>query len=283
MTTPPDNAALNTSGISFQDEQVMGFGMAMGGPAKVVRPTNTEQLADVFAQVRKAGGSVALRGAGCSYGDASTNNNGRVLDMTAMNRILSFDAQTGIAMCEPGVTVRDLWRRSIGSGYWPRVVSGTMAVSMGGAAAMNIHGKNNYALGSFGEGVRSFELMTPSGELVQCSRVKDPELFHAAISGFGMLGCFTKLEIQTKRVNSGRLRVSGIVARDIEHGSACWRSIDGCRRRQVVIKPRDGKFLAKRQAVVVREAPGRNLYARAVGQLHPVACAPYAEALNCLV
>ncbi len=222
MTTTTDrnttgSAASNNPAISFQDEQVMGFGMSVGGPAKVVRPTSTEQLSEVFAQMRKGGGSVALRGAGCSYGDASTNNNGRVLDMTAMNRILSFDPQTGVAMCEPGVTVRDLWRRSIGSGYWPRVVSGTMAVTMGGAAAMNIHGKNNYALGSFGEGVRSFELMTPSGELVQCSREKEPELFHAAISGFGMLGCFTKLEIQTKRVNSGRLRVSGIVARDLEH------------------------------------------------------------------
>ncbi|MGK0265081.1 MAG: decaprenylphospho-beta-D-ribofuranose 2-oxidase, partial [Planctomycetota bacterium] len=111
-TTDSNSTVSNTSALLFQDEQVMGFGMSVGGPAKVVRPSNTEQLSDVFAQMRKDGGSVALRGAGCSYGDASTNNNGRVLDMTAMNRILSFDAQTGIAMCEPGVTVRDLWRRS---------------------------------------------------------------------------------------------------------------------------------------------------------------------------
>lgn len=216
MTTTTETPA-STSSVSFREEVVQGFGMSVGGQAQLVRPQNVEQIADVFAQVRKDGGSVALRGAGCSYGDASTNNGGRVLDTTGMNRILSFDAQTGIAMCEPGVTVRDLWRRSIGSGYWPRVVSGTMAVSMGGAAAMNIHGKNNYALGSFGEGVRSFEMMTPAGELVTCSREQEPELFHAAISGFGMLGCFTKIEVQTKRVNSGRLRVWGIVARDLEH------------------------------------------------------------------
>ena len=195
----------------------MGFGMSVGGRAKVMRPTSAEQLVDVFGATQRDGSSIALRGAGCSYGDASTNNNGRVLDMTAMNRILSFDAQTGIAICEPGVTVRDLWRRSVSSGYWPQVVSGTMDVSMGGAAAMNIHGKNNYALGSFGEGIRSFELVTAGGQLVQCSRETEPELFHAAIGGFGMLGCMTKIEIQTKRVNSGRLRVYGIVARDLEH------------------------------------------------------------------
>ncbi|HEB53174.1 MAG TPA: FAD-binding oxidoreductase [bacterium] len=202
---------------AWVDEQVTGFGMSVGGPAKVLRPETVEQLADAFAEVRKDGGNVALRGAGCSYGDASTNVGGRVLDLTRMNRILSFDPASGVAVCEPGVTVRDLWRRSIRDGYWPRVVSGTMAVSMGGAAAMNIHGKNNYALGSFGECVRSFELMTAAGEIVRCSRDERPELFHAAIGGFGMLGCFTRLEIETKRVHSGRMRVWGIVADDLDH------------------------------------------------------------------
>ena len=205
----------------------MGFGMSVGGPAKVLRPQSVEQVADAFAEVQRLGEPLALRGAGCSYGDASTNNHGHVLDLTHMNRILSFDSQTGVAVCEPGVTVRDLWRRAIGHGYWPRVVSGTMQVTMGGAAAMNIHGKNNYQLGSFGEGVRSFELMTPKGELVRCSREANPELFHAAIGGFGMLGCFTKLEIETKPVHSGRLRVSGIVAKDLEHNFEIFEDMHG--------------------------------------------------------
>ena len=206
-----------TPALPWRDEQVRGFGMCVGGPARVLRPTTVEQLADAFADVRARGGNLALRGAGCSYGDASTSQNGHVLDLTRMNRVLAFDPATGVATVEPGVTVRDLWRQSIGYGFWPRVVSGTMAVSMGGAAAMNIHGKNNFALGSFGECVRSFELLTPRGELVRCTRESDPALFHAAIGGFGMLGCFTKLEIETKRVHSGRLRVWGIVAKDLAH------------------------------------------------------------------
>lgn len=207
----------NPSSLAFADEDVRGFGMCVGGQAQVLRPTSTEQIADAFAAVGKDGGSLALRGAGCSYGDAATKNGGKVLDLTRMNRIHGFDPATGVATVEPGVTVRDLWRCAIGHGYWPRVVSGTMAVSMGGAAAMNIHGKNNFALGSFGECVRSFELLTPRGELVRCTRESDPELFHAAIGGFGMLGCFTRLEIETKRVHSGRLRVWGIVAKDLAH------------------------------------------------------------------
>lgn len=206
-----------TMELDWRTEQVQGFGMSVRAPAKVLRPTSAEQIADAFAAVRAAGGSIALRGAGKSYGDAALNRDGHVLDLCGMNRILAFDPIAGIARVEPGVTVRDLWRHGIAYGFWPKVVSGTMAVTMGGAAAMNIHGKNNYAVGSFGECVRSFRLLLPRGELVHCSREQEPELFHAAISGFGMLGCFTELEIELKRVHSGRLRVWGIVARDLEH------------------------------------------------------------------
>jgi decaprenylphospho-beta-D-ribofuranose 2-oxidase len=207
----------STSALPWRDEDVRGFGMAVGGPARVLRPTDAEQLTAAFADARSRQVPVALRGAGCSYGDAATARGGHVLDLSRMNRILGFDPHTGVAEVEPGVTVRDLWRTSISHGFWPQVVSGTMAVSMGGAAAMNIHGKNNFALGSFGEGVQSFELLTARGELVHCDRQTEPELFHAAIGGFGMLGCFTKLKIATKRVHSGRLRVWGIVAKDLAH------------------------------------------------------------------
>ena len=201
------------AGVEF----VEGWGMSHGARSRVWRPRAAEEVAQVFDQARARGVSVGLRGAGCSYGDASVNGAGDVLDVTRMNRVLSFDEETGVADCEAGVTIRDLWRHSLPRGYWPKVVSGTMFPTLAGAAGMNIHGKNNYRLGSFGEGVRSFELMTPKGELVRCSREQNPDLFHAAIGGFGMLGCFTELEIETKRVHSGRLRVWGIVARDLDH------------------------------------------------------------------
>lgn len=213
--------------LDWRDEDVRGFGMAVGGPARVLRPTTAEQVADAFAAVRRAGGNLALRGAGCSYGDAATNRDGYVLDLSRMNRLLEFDPATGVAVVEPGVTVRDLWRRSIGHGFWPNVVSGTMAVSMGGAAAMNIHGKNAYRVGTFGEHVPWFELLTAGGELLRCSRETQPELFHAVLAGFGMLGCITKLAVATKRVHSGRLRVWGIVARDLDHNLELIESLRG--------------------------------------------------------
>ena len=97
-----------------------------------------------MADVQANNGSLALRGAGCSYGDAANNTGGQVLDMSQMNRVLEMDAVHGIVRVEPGVTFRALWQLSLGHGYWPPVVPGTMDVTLGGAASMNIHGKNNY-------------------------------------------------------------------------------------------------------------------------------------------
>ena len=141
-----------------------------------------------MAEVQARKGTLALRGAGCSYGDASINTGGYVLDLSCMNQILEFDAVQGMARVEPGVTFRDLWHVAIAHGYWPPVVPGTMDVTIGGAAAMNIHGKNNYKVGTLGEHVTEFRLLTPSGELLTCSREQSSDVFHAAISGFGQTG-----------------------------------------------------------------------------------------------
>jgi FAD/FMN-containing dehydrogenase len=192
--------------------------MAVAGAARVARPTTPEEVAAAMAAVANAHGSLAVRGAGCSYGDASLNSGGHVLDTSAMDRILRFDREHGVITVEPGVTIRQLWRQVIGFGWWPPVVPGTMAVSAGGAAAANIHGKNNFAVGSFGEHVESFVLQTATGDVLRCSRQEHADVFHAAIGSFGMLGCFVEITLRLKRVYAGRLRVWGIPARDLAHG-----------------------------------------------------------------
>lgn len=202
--------------VQFHSERVAGWGMAVGGDADVCRPDSREQLAEVLAKAKAGGRSVGLRGSGCSYGDASMNTGGVVLDLCSMNRILELDEASGIARVEPGVTIRDLWRRSISAGLWPAVVPGTMQVSCGGAAAMNIHGKNNFAVGTFGQHVRRLTLLTPGGDTLECSPEHNADVFFAAIGGFGMLGCIVELELALKRVHSGRLRVTAVPTRDLD-------------------------------------------------------------------
>ncbi|MBI5434299.1 MAG: FAD-binding oxidoreductase [Planctomycetes bacterium] len=181
--------------------------MAAGSHARVLRPRSTEELAAAFALAKREGVTLGLRGTGNSYGDASLNERGWVLDTSRMNRILAWDPRTGVATLEPGVTLEKLWKSILVDGWWPRVVSGTMFPTIAGAAAMNIHGKNNYAVGTIGDAIREFDLLTPAGEHLTCDRERNADLFHAAIGGFGMLGAFTRVVLETKKVHSGDVRV----------------------------------------------------------------------------
>ncbi|MBL8860051.1 MAG: FAD-binding oxidoreductase [Planctomycetes bacterium] len=188
-------------------EYVEGWGMAVGSAARVWRPESVAEVVAAYRAARADGVPLGLRGSGCSYGDASVNAAGHVLELSRLNRILAFDPATGVAECEAGVTIEQLWKAILPHGFWPRVVSGTMFPTLGGALSMNIHGKNNFAVGTIGDAVREFDIVLPSGELRTCSREREADLFHAAIGGLGLLGTFVRVVLETKRVFSGDLEV----------------------------------------------------------------------------
>jgi decaprenylphospho-beta-D-ribofuranose 2-oxidase len=196
-------------------EYVEGWGMAVGAHSRVLRPRSIEELRACFDLARRERTTLGLRGSGCSYGDASVNEGGHVLELGRMNRFLDWNPDTGVATLEPGVTIETLWKRILPDGWWPKVVSGTMFPTIAGALAMNIHGKNNFAVGTIGDAVREFDLVLPSGEVRTCSREVHSDLFHAAIGGFGMLGVFTRIVIEAKKVHSGDLEVTAISVRDL--------------------------------------------------------------------
>jgi FAD/FMN-containing dehydrogenase len=197
-------------------ERVPSWGGATSAMCWVYRPTTLDGVRDVMALARAEGRTVGLRGAGQSYGDAATNGENVCLDTSRMTRVLAWDPAAGRITVEPGVTIRQLWQYTLEDGWWPPVVSGTMHTSIGGAAAMNIHGKNNWKVGTIGEHLESFDLLVPSGEVLHCSRDERPELFAAAIGGFGMLGTFTSLTLRLKRVHSGLLDVEAIPTRCLD-------------------------------------------------------------------
>jgi decaprenylphospho-beta-D-ribofuranose 2-oxidase len=199
---------------------VEAWGMTLARETRVLRPRSTAELLEAFSTARAAGRTLTLRGSGNSYGDASLpveqeDGPGWTLDCTRWNRILAFDPATGIVEAEPGVTVRDLWRHVLPHGWWPRVVSGTAFPTLGGIAAANIHGKNNFAVGTVGDAILEFDLVTPAGRTLTCSREANAELFHAAIGGFGLLGVFARLKLVTKRVHSGELEVHTFAGKNL--------------------------------------------------------------------
>ncbi len=196
-------------------ERVPAWGEASSVMSYVYRPSTLEDLKQVLRRGVESGHSIGLRGAGNSYGDAPLNSENISLDMRRLNRILEWDPLAGQIKVEAGVTINQLWQYVLEDGWWPAVVPGTSKPTIGGCAGMNVHGKNAWKVGTIGDQISEFELLLPSGERVVCNRKQNDELFRAAIGGFGMLGVFTSITLQLKRIHSGLLEVEAIASKNL--------------------------------------------------------------------
>jgi len=172
-----------------------------------IQPRFVEEIAGIFALARENNLKIAPRGAGRSYNDAALKGGGIVLDLSLLRCVRAWDAETGILRAEPGLTLESLWQYILPDAWWPPVVSGTMKTTLGGCLGMNIHGKNNFKMGTIGESILEFDAILPNGKEVTCSPKKNRDLFYAMISGIGMLGIFTSITMQMKRIYSGFLEV----------------------------------------------------------------------------
>ena len=182
-----------------------GFGMTEGGDVYLYRPTNVQEVKDILQMARETGRQVVLRGSGRSYGDANIARECLMLDISRMNQIYSINKQSAEVDCQAGVTIEQLWRSTLEDGFWPPIVSGTMAPTLAGALGMNIHGKNAYVAGPIGEHVTELDVVLPNGD-VRTLKPENP-LFHAVISSAGLLGVITRVRLKMKRIKSGDLRV----------------------------------------------------------------------------
>ncbi len=182
----------------------------------VYRPSTLEGIRKVIRLAAATGRSLIPRGSGYSYGDPSLNSENIVLDLSRMTRVLDWDPSTGVIRVEPGVTVGQLWHYVLEDGWWPAVVPGTMYPTLGGCASTNVHGKNHWRVGSFGEQIVSTELMLASGEIVTCTPDVNSELFFAVVGGLGLLGVLTSLTLQLQRVGSGLVQIEEHVASNLE-------------------------------------------------------------------
>ena len=187
--------------------QLENFGHSLKASSYQIHIKKTEDISEAFQLAKKLGLKVTARGTGISYNDVSLNGGGILLDMSGMNQILEWDSSSGVIRCESGVTLKQLWRCVEPEGWWPPVVSGTMKTTLGGCLSTNIHGKNNFQVGPIGEHVLEFTAMLPTGALITCSPKENSDLFHAMISGLGMLGIFTSITLKMKRIHSGLLSV----------------------------------------------------------------------------
>ena len=198
--------------------QLENFGHSLRAPSYRFKPTRVDEICEIFRLAEQEGLTVTARGAGRSYNDAALNGGGIMLDLSAMNQILEWDPASGRVRCEPGVTLEQLWQRVEPDGWWPPVVSGTMRTTLGGCLAANIHGKNNYRMGTIGEHVIEFNALLPTGAEITCTPQQNADLFYSMISGLGMLGVITSVTMQMKHIESGLLEVHAWPVHDLhEH------------------------------------------------------------------
>lgn len=150
--------------------------------------------------------TVLARGLGRAYGDAALNARATVLQ-ERLNRFLSFDEEMGVLECEGGVSFSDIIELFRSRGWFLPVTPGTKYVTVGGAIACDIHGKNHHVAGSFSEFVEEFDLLTANGDTLRCSREQNAEVFWATIGGLGLTGIVTRARFHLKRIASAYVAV----------------------------------------------------------------------------
>ena len=166
-------------------------------------------------------GTVLPVGLRRSYGDSVLNSEGRVISMTGLDRFVALDLETGMLRAEAGVTLSGIMRRVVPHGFFLPVTPGTRSVTLGGAIANDVHGKNHHRAGTFGRHVLSFGLLRHDGEAIAVTPQDSRGLFDATIGGLGLTGLIEWAEIKLQLINSSQLDVDiipyGTLSRVLGH------------------------------------------------------------------
>ncbi len=203
--------------------RLSGWGRVGAQECAVRRP---ESPCDLGALMSQGGGTLIARGLGRSYGDPAVNGGGSVVDCSRLNCMRSFDAATGTLECEAGVSLCEIIDAFLPRGFFLPVTPGTKFVTVGGAIACDVHGKNHHGVGSFGNFVDRIDRLLPSGEVVGCSREVQPELFWATLGGVGLTGIILSAQVRLLPVESGYMKVDYQQCRNLDDALARMRDND---------------------------------------------------------
>lgn len=195
--------------------ELTGWGRAIRSRSALQRPRDAE---DVAAAIRAAGGrGVLARGLGRSYGDAALNAGGTVVDMTGLDRVHGVDPSTGVVDLDAGVSLDSLMRTVLPYGLWVPVLPGTRQVTVGGAIACDIHGKNHHSHGSFGNHVLGLDLLTADGSVRTIGPDgPDRELFWATVGGIGLTGIILRARVRMKHTETAYFIADQDRTRDLD-------------------------------------------------------------------
>lgn len=175
--------------MRWKTDTITGWGRVLSATSEIARPERVNALEATIAE------APAPAVGNCrSYGDAALNDKGRSIDMTRLDRILDFDPETGVLEVEAGCRLGELTRLFAPKGWLPAVLPGTGFATVGGAIAMDVHGKNHHGAGSFGQHVASITLLV-NGEKKVISPKRSASLFKATVGGLGQTGIIVSAKL----------------------------------------------------------------------------------------
>ena len=208
MSAAPNEPA----SLPQRSELLSGWGRHLVETCRVYRPEGLEDLQELVAGARH---TLAPRGLGRSYGDSSLNAEGVILG-SRFDRMLAFDAETGVLHCEAGVSLAEILEVFLPRGFFFPVTPGTKHITVGGAIAADVHGKNHHHSGSTAAFLEDFRLIVASGEILLCSREENSELFWATLGGMGLTGFVVEARLRLRPVESAYMQVEARRARDLD-------------------------------------------------------------------
>jgi len=191
-----------------------GWGHCPVETCAIYRPERISELSSIVSSAPEA--SLISRGRGRSYGDASLNQTGAVILHERLGRLLDFDAETGVLRCEAAASLAEIIDLLLPRGFFLPVTPGTKHISIGGAIAADVHGKNHHRDGSLSSQIVDFRLLTASGNILTCSREQNAEAFWATVGGMGLTGAILDARIQLQRVQTAYLHAHTERAPDLD-------------------------------------------------------------------
>lgn len=187
-----------------------GFGNHLTIKSDVNRPNNLKELISVIKKSEK----IIAYGNNKSYGDSSLYT--KSIDLKGLDKIIEFNQKKGIIEVESGIMLSKLLTIIVPKGLFLHVTPGTKNITIGGAISSNIHGKNHHNYGSFINCVKSFKIVNYKGELIECSRTKNKELFYSAFGSMGLLGVIYSAVIELKKIKSSYIDSKFIKCENLE-------------------------------------------------------------------
>lgn len=178
-------------------KKMTSWGQIINAPHDLKIPKDTDSIADMVTNLKEP---LCIYGKGKSYGDVALNPNGILFLTDHLDNFLYFDTQNGIIRCESGVLLRDIQQVAIKYGWLLAVTPGTQLISVGGAIANDVHGKNHHVHGTFGHHLLSLDLLRTDGERIKCSPNDRSDWFKATVGGLGLTGIIIEAEIQLLKV-----------------------------------------------------------------------------------